>query len=287
MNKLGLDIIIPVALYDPVAVFPRMEALMLTLPRYVEAGATVYLVESIIPGAEPIFTQWNNVSGIRHISVTCEFFNKGWLINLGYANSYSPMVCIAEADMLPAGPNYFQDVLRWINSNDATWCIGWNHLLYTNEEARKYLIDRYVRDGEISGGFDLRNYLYAKLKCKDWRTPKHRGTEGGYVFFERDFFEDIGMAPENYWGLGGIDNDIAIRAAYCEQYRSAPQTAYHLWHDRSGPKESLGPKGFRDNGEKVRMLRADPVPVIEWLREHVTEMADPEGPLLTPGPYDA
>jgi glycosyltransferase involved in cell wall biosynthesis len=76
--------------------------------------------------------------------------------------------------------------------------------------------------------------------------------DGGIVFWNKDSFISIGMKNEYFFGWGGEDNEIMVRASLChlKQIR-IDDTLYHLYHNRPQKK----PKNNQDQLRKTKQLK--------------------------------
>ncbi len=94
--------------------------------------------------------------------------------------------------------------------------------------------------------------------------PQYRDwADGGMVFWNKLAFIDIGMKNEYFYGWGGEDNEILIRANLChlKQFR-IDDTLYHLYHDRPQIRT-------KNNVEETR--RIEQIKSKEELLEEITK----------------
>jgi hypothetical protein len=148
--------------------------------------------------------------GVKH-----PVFNKQWCINVGVKNTESPDIVIADCDIW-GRDNIFDRTFRLMRLSNSPWAFAWNRMVQTDEKERGDCI--------IEGCFPIGSRSV---------VPSRGGFEGGFVAFKRQFFIDIGMANEEMTELGGVDNDIVMRAEYASgQYLKNPAVAVHLWHPR-------------------------------------------------------
>lgn len=168
-------------------------------------------IETIIVTQNYDFPDTPEASVIRLASPV---FNKGWCINVGVQAAKNDMICIAESDMYGAEP-YLNDVIKFMIQKNLLWCFGNDCTIFTTEIQRKA-----VMAGHTSGIGEL-----------DRRIPVPDGYEGGFLFFNRNFFLGLGGCNEWFEELGCIDNELVLRAqAVTGTYELYPVNAWHLWH---------------------------------------------------------
>lgn len=156
----------------------------------------------------------------RIIEVSYPVFNKPWLFNVGVSNSNSSFICLAESDMYAKEP-YFERVAAAMIDNSWKWCFGWNRLCYTTLEEKRAILSGRTFDDTGSR----------------WVRPTRGYSEGGFVFFRRQFYDRIGGGNEWIQELGGPDNEMAARARFNSgQYDAYPARVYHLWHPKTRDK---------------------------------------------------
>lgn len=163
-------------------------------------------------------------------------FNKSWLYNIGVNSSRTRFVILGETDIIDQYFNSWTELFNRINKiENYTWEFGWSYLTYLNKEKTES-----VR--EING-------------------PSPGGPEGGRVIFDKSFYQSIGGANEFIQGLGGIDNELALRAKHASgNYEYRIGNLYHLWHPHSSWKGD-------DDPEKHR-LREMNKKIYAWTKKH-------------------
>jgi len=241
-----LDIIIPLGrMADGKGLEQRLEILRFTISSAKVTGLTeVMIVCQDVPEADEALKKLP----CRLIHIKGKPFNKGWCQNVGVVNTKADYICLAESDMWC--PWLLEKVPMWMETKRARWCFGWNQLYYANQAETRDFMDHGIRP---SG----RGHAIVR--------PTRGYSEGGYVFFRRDFYWRFGGASEWYKELGGPDNDMAFRAQHVSKtYHAFPTLVFHLWH----PKVKRRRSALR--AENVRMLRythGHPDAVIRTMRE--------------------
>jgi hypothetical protein len=201
--------------------------------------------------------------GVRSILIQYPVFNKSWCINVGVRNSVADFIVIAESDMWCAHP-YLHVLGDWMNENALSWCYAWNKLYYTTKPQKTDILKR-------QGLMPVNG-----LQClpANTVTPTPNYSEGGFVAFRREFFKSIGMCNEWMQELGGIDNDIALRARTISgSARAFPLAVYHLWHPRVRQRER---PSRRKNVEILNYTKSHCMKMIEILRRQ--RAGDPRAP---------
>jgi glycosyltransferase involved in cell wall biosynthesis len=184
-------------------------------------------------------------------------FNKGWLCNIGYNLTTSEHICIADGDMFINNPNYFQQLIEYVKKNNLQWCIGWNICYYLNRGNKTNLME--------GKSYELRK----------GERARRGGPEGGIVYFQRAFYKSIGGMNEWMPGLGGMDNDIAMRAVWrSSQYRPFNHTIGHLYHIFSPMKSEVSRKA---NSNLYRYICTRPRQAIVFMESK--KIGNPEAPL--------
>ena len=169
--------------------------------------------------------------GIEH-----PIFNKQWCINVGARFSKATHIIIADCDIW-ARDDVFDRTFRMMRLIGCPWAFAWNRMIQTDEKTRRECIEH--------GRFPVTNKTV---------IPSRGGFEGGFVAMERKFFFEIGMANEEMEELGGVDNDIAMRAEFQSgQYLKNAAVAVHLWHPRPNTETRRKRKSRIEN---IRILLA-------------------------------
>lgn len=136
-------------------------------------------------------------------------FNKGWLYNIGYRHSKTSNLLLGEADInIP--PLHIFKIRDFISKNeDIEWFICWDLLYYLDKDLFSHRLKT-----------DRRGNMAKKL-----------GAMGGIVYFKKSFYEKIGGANEWFERIGGIDQDICIRAeSFSGYFKRMSGTIFHYWH---------------------------------------------------------
>jgi len=88
--------------------------------------------------------------------------------------------------------------------NNHKWFFAWNKIIYWNKDFTE------------------------KLRVD---SPRETMAEGGLVYFDKDFYWEIGGSNEFFQELGGIDNELATRArSVIGEDKLFEGTINHLWH---------------------------------------------------------
>lgn len=178
----------------------------------------------------------------------CSKFNKPWLCNLGVRQAKTEHIIIGDMDIVGDDNNLIIKALSKCLRCDFLWAFIWGKI--------KYL-------GKNKGD---------PLQRLDFPYPGVN--EGGIVYFRKDLWTKIGAANECIWGLGGPDNDIAMRAQYLTGYsNSYPVTLTHLWHPISKMKKS---KQREINRDILKYTRRFPEKTIKMLKDQ--DWGNPKGP---------
>jgi len=174
----------------------------------------------------------------------CEKFNKPWLCNLGVRQAESDYVVIGDMDVTGSYPRQMCSATGFLNR----WGFLWNRLEYLGKN-----------DGDALQRLDF---------------PYPGINEGGMVYFWKELWIAMGGANECMWGLGGPDNEIAMKAQYITGYNhSYPATLTHLWHPISKMKKA---KSREVNREILKYTRRFPDKTIKMLKKE--DWGNPKGP---------
>lgn len=141
-------------------------------------------------------------------------FCKGWLYNVGVRAAQTNHIVLGECDCWSEEPDFYVQLLKWVKKHKYRWAFAWNKL-------KK---ERRGRDPI---------FLY----------PKRGGSEGGLVYFNKEFYWAIGGHNEGGMrDLGAIDCEIIRRAeAYQKGYPKFPRTiihGVHTWSKLKGKSRS-------------------------------------------------
>lgn len=226
----------------------NLEKILKAVPPHVH----VVLVEQVLNGKRATFER--NLKFPSHLNYTYvkvrrPVFNKCWLYNLGARKAQTDRLIFGEADMY-VEPNYFVHLWNVVTSKkDLRWCFGWCRILYHNVTGTGY--ERVVK-------------------------PARGGAEGGLVYYQKQFFWQIGGYNEWMEDLGGPDNEIIRRAERASSKFYFDWTVDHLWHAKSRLKKSR-----RRNRNKylVWTARDHPVKMIQTLSGYVEQAGRPAKPL--------
>lgn len=180
----------------------------------------------------------------KTIPLKYKTFNKGWCCNVGVRAAKHKDIIIAESDMF--GTKAFLSNV----CGSHTWCFAWNKLVVTSREQR---------DEILKGGI---SYLDNGKKII---VPRKGMSEGGFVYFNKNFYLAIGGFNEWFEKLGGLDNEIIRRAeSVTKDYPKFPVTVYHLWHPLCRELHCAS----RDKNKRIlRSTRALPGEFIKMLRK--------------------
>lgn len=222
-----MDYIIPITNMDDDGFKYRLNNLNIVL-RLIPKMVNVVIVEQMLKPVNKLYTK--NIDIPKDISITKKvvkypIFNKPWLYNIGVKLSKTNNILLAEGD-ININRRYFIQIKKFIEKSDKKWFFGWNRIKYWNENA-----DKVIRDD----------------------TPRIGMAEGGIVYFNKNFYWDIGGANEFIQELGGIDNELIRRASYISKtYDMFKWTINHMWHPISKVKENKWKDGkYRPNNVKI------------------------------------
>jgi len=212
-SRIMMDYIIPVANINNDGFNHRLKNLNSIL-RVIPDFVNVIIVEQMI---NPIYKLYSN--NLDQLStdlnlmkklVRFHTFNKGWLNNIGVRNSKTNNIILAEGD-ININRQYFIGLKDFILKNKYKWFFAWNKIIYWDETLSK------------------------KLRVD---SPRKGMAEGGLVYFDKDFYWNIGGSNEFFQELGGIDNELATRARFASnEDKSFEGTINHMWHPVSNLKK--------------------------------------------------
>lgn len=180
-----------------------------------------------------------------------KYFVKGWLNNIGYKNMKTDKLFLGESDVIFA-PDYWVDMFDRIQKRDQPWGFCWDKLLYLDKNGTKIIKKLVNGPGK---------------------------PEGGIVYFNKNFYRDIGGSSEWMINLGGMDNDLAKRSTHLTKKRIInPGIIYHLWHPISTMKGTRPESNTeerqsrRKNTNMVRSIYANTKLTIKKLNELINDM---------------
>jgi hypothetical protein len=240
--KTPISVIIPVSSLVHKAISKRLETIKRAVRDFYQ-GVDVIVVEQSFDGK---FYFLPHLEGVKKIELKHPVFNKGWCLNVGARQAPNNYLVFADADM------YARDVCwsrlyQWMKQG-YLWSFAWNRLIYT---------DIYQRD---------QIFRYNKsMPGLPYTTPKPGYSEGGLVCFYKPFFYEIGQYNECFTELGGIDNEIILRAkSVYKFYPMFPLVVYHMTHPQV--KKSSRPTR-KANIRRLKQTRNRTGEMIEWLKE--------------------
>lgn len=146
-------------------------------------------------------------------------FNKAWVMNVGARHASTEDLLFIDAE-ISFGPDYLQKIVNFMpnkvffNGWDKYWCEAGRD----NPKRRVHYFD---------------NTLHALVGC--------------FYSKKEFFFKKLGGYCEDFFGYGGEDNEIYIRAKFI--LTEIPKLSYtlihqyHHWHPEEGPNP-LNPKRF-------------------------------------------
>jgi len=226
-----IDCIIPLANLGDGSFEDRVINLQLLIERFIlaqkEVECNIILSEQVIDRSLPTFcsrVKCDAINVIKYHPIFC----KPWIFNSGIQYATGDYVVLLEAEVIQINSNYFKSVVEWLQSIKSPWCIGWNKIFYLSRKSR----DLYKKLNRLE---ILKDPEAPHL----FKQPKQGGTEGGIVFFEKEFWHNrFYGCDELYKLLGANDNEIAYRAkSITQRYLLYPLSCYHLWHPTSKLKE--------------------------------------------------
>jgi predicted glycosyltransferase involved in capsule biosynthesis len=222
------DLIIPIHYgHDDDLVYRirNLSLVILTIPYNIN----IIIVESTEKNKETI---WENLdyyrSDIHYIKKNYNGFNKCWLYNVGVNNSKTNNIILGELDC-PVKPLHFNNIHDYIKEKKCQWTFCWDEIIYLSEDLSKI------------------NHR--------WK-PRKGGPEGGLVYFEKNFYYEIGGMNEWMSGLGAMDNEVMSRCRYkTKKEYKVPGTIYHFWHPTS-PYKGTNEKSNKEqkNSRKYNKL---------------------------------
>lgn len=246
-----MDVIIPLSAMNPASVEERLKSLRYGIDKfYLPQGCMVILVEQSVDGKIHFLESVPSHKNIKKIALEFPVFNKQWCTNVGVMAGRSEIFCVAESDMLGT-EMFFGSVAEFMRRGGLTWCIGWNRIYYANEAEKAEL---------LSG---RRVVVHDRKRT---HQPVRGLKEGGFNFWDRTAWFNMGQANEFFQGLGGPDNELAFRGSYLNngKYPCFPAFVYHLWH----PQVSKNTPHRKVNKALLSVTKRNPARVNMWLRKH-------------------
>ena len=190
---------------------------------------------------------------LEHIKLPAQpIFNKSWCMNVGAKAAKSKWLVFLDADLL-----FGKDFLSRINFFRQK---GMPHIRYFT--CWQYILAMPGKDEPI-----LR--LIDPSIC----------TAGGAFCSQKDFFWNIGGMNENYFGYGGEDNDLWVRANInlgkknSNNIPSMPYALVHHYHDWAIPSP--------DRLDILSRTLKYPVQVMDKLVANKSKLGSLEAPTIT------
>lgn len=226
-TDLFMDYIIPITNMDNDGFEYRLKNINIIL-RLIPKFVNVIIVEQMLKPVNKLYT--NNIDIPNNLKITKKVvkyptFNKPWLYNIGVKLSKTNNILLAEGD-ININRKYFSELKTFIEGSNKKWFFAWNRIIYWDKKADKILRDDKPRPGMA---------------------------EGGIVYFDKNFYWDIGGVNEHIQELGGIDNELIRRASFITKtYDSFNWTINHMWHPISNVKKDKWKKGkHRPNNVRI------------------------------------
>lgn len=223
----------------------NLEALIRIIPPFVN----LVIVEQIVDTTKKLYI--NNIREPEKINIDKQIvrhpiFNKPWLYNIGVNMTRTDKIFLAEGD-INTNRLYFGDLFTYIYSGEGKhldWFFAWDEIIYWDEQFKnKARVD----------------------------SPRPGMAEGGVVYFNKDFYWKIGGANEWLQELGGIDNELSLRAKFVSgYYLNFKWTINHLWHPISHvKKDGWKYATHRLNNRRIfYKVKENPQKMIDILREN-------------------
>lgn len=172
---------------------------------------TILIVEEVVDDKNEKFFNYVDIKdNIKYRVVRCDEMYKGWLYNIGVKESKTKYVCCSEVDCIPEDVDSYLSELQEYIDKDVDYIFGWKTIKYLK------------KNGEVDF---VRNF------------PNNTATEGGLVFYKRDFYLNKMFGySELLYKIGGGDNEALIRVRHLTKVHVLNQTVLHLYHPTSSVK---------------------------------------------------
>ena len=146
----------------------------------------------------------------QHIRISYgEMFNKSWCLNVGVKDAKNDNFIFIDADNV-FNKYFFREIVNFHETTDRALFVCWN-----------YLIAMAGKDNPV-----LR--IMGNESCAD-NTLR---ILGGVFFSTRAFWNAMGGGNEAYFGYGGEDEDLRIRAEHIlKKIHNMDYPLVHLYHD--------------------------------------------------------
>lgn len=243
-SRIMMDYVIPIANINNDGFKYRLKnlnSILKVIPDFVN----VVIIEQMINPVNKLYS--NNLDklpsdlSLYKKLVRFHTFNKGWLNNIGVRYSKTNNIILAECD-ININRKYFIDLKEFILNNKCKWFFAWNEIIYWDKDISK------------------------KLRVD---SPRKGMAEGGLVYFNKNFYWDIGGSNEFFQELGGIDNELATRARFSsDEDKLFEGIINHMWHPVSNLKKDgwkLG-KHHLTNRAIYYQVRKNPKLAIDMLK---------------------
>jgi hypothetical protein len=145
-------------------------------------------------------------------------FNVAWMFNVGAKLASGNRFLFLDSDLV-FGPGY----LAAVHNMSAPFFFAFNKVIHYSRTASEFV---------------RKNLELVEDKSAEAFYPGVKKHPGYSVAINKKFFWHwIGGYHENFFGWGGLDNDIARRALHIiKQEYILPKRIFHLWHPRSHAK---------------------------------------------------
>lgn len=145
-------------------------------------------------------------------------FNIAWMFNVGARLAAGNRFLFLDSDLV-FGPTY----VKAVHDFSAPFFYAFNKVVH------------YTKDVAAQVRKELK--IVSDKRAQEF-FPGVKKHPGYAVAFNKKFFWNIiGGYNENYFGWGGLDNDIARRSVHMlKREYMLPQNIFHLWHPRGHAK---------------------------------------------------
>lgn len=259
-TNFNMDLIIPVCNMGDDSYKYRLRNLE-SIVRVMPQNIHLIIVEQMLDPTLPLYS--NNIriptnKSITKILVRYFIFNKGWLFNIGVRNAKTPHILLGEGDT-GVDLNYFTELYKFAKKRPKNkirrWFFAWDEIIYWDETFSK------------------------KIRVA---KPTRGMSEGGILYYNKTAYWEMGGASEWFLELGGIDNEMALRASHMfKSYDMFPWTINHLYHPVSHVKKDKWINGqYRlENRRIYYATKKDPDKMIRFLRKHKDKAGSKDAPL--------